>query len=147
MSAQNDSNRGTTGTILVVDDYAPSLQLIARLLAKAGYKVAQSATATSTLQQLASGALPDLILLDVMLGAETSYSLCQKIKSTPKTQGIPILFLSGLSNAADRALATQAGGDDFIIKPFEPAELLTKVASLRQGPRLTRRQNRKGRWR
>lgn len=73
---------------------------------------------------------PDVILLDVEMPGMTGYDVCKHLKADERTANIPVIFLSSLSDMRSRVLGFEAGGIDFLTKPFEPSELLTKLSIL-----------------
>jgi signal transduction histidine kinase len=80
--------------------------------------------------------LPDLILLDINLPDMNGYEVCQQLKADPQTAGVPIIFLSALSEGADKVKAFQSGGEDYITKPFLLEEVLARVKHQLQLARL-----------
>jgi len=114
------------GNILVVDDTPDNLRLLGGMLSEIGYKVRKALngkTALTTINQ----ALPDLILLDIMMPEMDGYQVCEKLKSDPKTQEIPVIFISALDDVWDKVKAFQIGGIDYITKPFQEAEVLARI--------------------
>ncbi len=112
--------------ILVVDDTPANLRLLAQLLTEHGYKVravlnGQRAIAAAQAQ------VPDLILLDVMMPELDGYAVCQRLKSLPVIDEVPVIFISALDEADDKVRAFAAGGVDYVTKPFEPREVLARV--------------------
>ena len=76
---------------------------------------------------------PDLILLDITMPGLSGYEVCAKLKASAATRSVPVIFLSGYSMPGDRRAAYAAGAEDFLAKPFDPAELRDKVkAALRK---------------
>jgi len=115
------------GRILVVDDNALNLALIARALEKAGYDVLQAATGEEG-EQLAGERQPDLILLDVELPGKNGFEVCQALQSDGETSSIPIIFLTSHSDSTAIDRAFSLGGSDFIRKPFRLSEVKARVA-------------------
>ncbi|MGA1282967.1 MAG: putative bifunctional diguanylate cyclase/phosphodiesterase [Prochlorothrix sp.] len=112
--------------ILIVDDTPANLRLLAALLSNHGYRVRKAIN--SKMAQLALETLiPDLILLDVRMPEMDGYELCRLLKADPRTEGIPIVFLSALGEALDKVQAFEAGGVDYITKPFEAEEVLVRI--------------------
>ena len=114
------------GTILIVDDTPANLRVLAQLLTAHGYRarpVPSGAYALSSLQT----ALPDLILLDIMMPEMDGYELCRLLKTQPETRDIPIIFISALDETFDKVKAFTAGGVDYISKPFQDEEVLARV--------------------
>ena len=112
--------------ILVVDDNAANLDLLGRLLRERGYKVR---VATSGSQALASArlGLPDLILLDINMPDLDGYQTCEKFKAEPGLAAVPIIFLSALDDPQDKVRAFTVGGEDYITKPFQAEEVLSRI--------------------
>ncbi|MEM9752513.1 MAG: response regulator [Planctomycetota bacterium] len=75
-------------------------------------------------------ALPDLILLDVMMPRMSGFEVCQKLKDDPRTSPIPVMMVTALNEMGDIERAVEAGTDDFLTKPVNKLELLTRVKSL-----------------
>jgi DNA-binding response OmpR family regulator len=79
-------------------------------------------------------AAPDVILLDLALGGDDGLAVCRQLKSDNQLAAIPILILSGQTDAATKAASFAAGADDFVSKPFVPTELLARIdARVRRG--------------
>jgi DNA-binding response OmpR family regulator len=112
--------------ILVVDDDPPGLKLISFLLREEGYVVSTAQdgqTALKIMQQRA----PDLVILDVMMPHIDGFEVCGRIR---KMANIPIIFLSAKGQVDDRVKGLSIGADDYLVKPFEPAELLARVEAV-----------------
>jgi len=116
------------GDILVVDDTPASVVLLAQMLAKHGHKVREALNGPQALAA-AQAAPPDLILLDIMMPEMNGYEVCRRLKADERTQDIPVLFISALGEAEDKVKAFTAGGVDYIAKPFQPKEVLARVAT------------------
>lgn len=112
--------------ILVVDDTPASLQLMTDILEEGGYWVRSALNGRLALRSVAIEA-PDLILLDVKMPDMDGYELCRQLKSDKAFMSIPILFVSALDEAADKVTGFDAGGADYITKPFQAAEILARV--------------------
>ncbi len=126
MSERNNTLSTNDATILVVDDTPQNLKLMDVILSQAGYQVVRAGSAAEAYKALATS-LPDLILLDVVMPDTDGYSVCLELKSRPETSGIPIIFLSGLSEPTDKVKGFSAGGADYVTKPFHSAEVLARV--------------------
>ncbi len=116
-----------TSKILVVDDVPENLRLLKIVLKSQGYDVRFAPSGQFALTSL-SRFIPDLILLDVMMPEMNGYDLCQQLKSNPSTKDIPVIFLSALSEGAEKVKGFQVGAVDYITKPFEAEEVLARVA-------------------
>ena len=115
--------------ILVVDDVPLNVKLLADLLAVKGY---QTCTASSGPEALASleSERPDLVLLDVMMPGMSGYEVCAAIRANPEHAMLPVVLVTALDPAQERAKGLDAGADDFLSKPVSQAELLARVRSL-----------------
>ncbi len=114
------------GNILIVDDIPDNLRLLANLLADRGYKVRPApsgAHALSTTRKI----VPDLILLDVVMPEMDGYEVCRILKTQEQTKDIPVIFLSALSELEDKMKGFEAGGVDYITKPFHEKEVMQRV--------------------
>lgn len=112
--------------ILIVDDIPANLQVLSSLLKEQGYK-ARAVTNGKLALQAISRQQPDLILLDINMPEMNGYEVCQQLKSQPDTQEIPIIFISALNELEDKVKAFQAGGVDYITKPFQFEEVKARV--------------------
>ena len=102
--------------ILVVDDIEPNVEILVDML-EDDYMVDVAMDGTAALKQVESKP-PDLILLDIMMPGINGYEVCRRLKSDTKTAGIPVIFLTALSDEADEAKGLALGAVDYIIKPF-----------------------------
>src|SRR5258706_4875876 len=115
-----------TPTVLLVDDNPANLDLLTRVLEPQGYRilVAQSGEAAIA---LARRALPDLVLLDIMLPGMDGYETCRGWKSQAETGGAPVVFISARNDTWSLVEGFAAGGVDYVIKPFQAEEVLSRV--------------------
>jgi len=112
--------------ILVVDDSPGSLKLLTDILSKPGFLVRPAPSGRLALRS-AGVEPPDLILLDVIMPELDGYEVCRRLKGDPKTSSVPVIFISSLEEPADKVRGFEAGGVDFISKPFQPEEILARV--------------------
>ncbi|MBF0105342.1 MAG: response regulator [Deltaproteobacteria bacterium] len=119
----------STPQILVVDDNETNVELICMHLKPYNYKIVKAYDGDEALQLIQNDP-PDLILLDLMMPKVSGYEVCQKVKSNPLTTLIPIVIITALRELDDKIKAMQFGADDFLIKPFNKIELLTRIKSL-----------------
>ena len=112
--------------ILVADDDLPSVKLTSFLLEEAGYRVLKAYDGPTILQSVEQNQ-PDLILLDVSMPKTNGFDICRHIR---RTSDVPIIFLSARSQLHDRVTGLQIGADDYLVKPFEPSELLARVEAV-----------------
>jgi signal transduction histidine kinase len=122
-----DSTLNPPTRILVVDDHPDNLDLLEALLGRQNYAVSRAENGMAALKQVAMHP-PDLILLDIMMPEMDGYAVCTTLKSDPKTCMIPVIFISALTDAADKVKAFQVGGMDYITKPFQMKEILARVS-------------------
>jgi two-component system cell cycle sensor histidine kinase/response regulator CckA len=112
--------------ILVVEDDPANLATVCAILTDAGYHVHPAPSAAFALRFL-EHATPDLILMDVGLPDQSGFQLCRTLKSRDGIAEIPVIFLSGAGKLSDRMRAFSAGAVDYIVKPFETAEILARI--------------------
>lgn len=115
-----------TADILIVDDTLANLQLLTSILKEEGYKVRPASSGAMALQAIAKK-LPDLILLDIKMPDMNGYEVCEELKRYDRTREVPIIFISALSDVADKVKAFNVGGVDYINKPFQFEEVKARV--------------------
>lgn len=115
--------------VLVVDDSQESVDLLEYFLKPAGYKIIKARDGAEALDIVEKDP-PDIILLDIMLPKVNGYEVCEKLKKRQSTFHIPIIMITVLKELKDKIKALEAGADDFLSKPFDSVELLTRVKSL-----------------
>jgi signal transduction histidine kinase len=119
-------NNNYKANILVVDDTPDNLRLLSAMLTGQGYEVRKALNgkmALTACQML----LPDVILLDINMPGMDGYEVCQQLKADSKTSAIPIIFISALDDVLDKVKAFDAGGVDYITKPFHGAEIVLRI--------------------
>lgn len=121
-----NSNSAEASVILLVDDNATNLSILVQSLSQAGYKVRVAQDGASAIAQVPY-AQPDLILLDVMMPGMDGFETCRRLKASPATQAIPVIFMTALSDVFDKVKGFQVGAVDYITKPFEIEEALVRV--------------------
>ena len=120
------TDRGTTPNILAVDDTPDNLQLLAGMFKEQGYRIRPVPSGALALQAARSEP-PDLILLDVTMPEMDGYEVCERLKADEKLKDIPVIFISALNEIMDKVKAFQAGGGDYVTKPFQFEEVLARV--------------------
>jgi len=113
-----------TKTILIVDDTVSNLDILADILAE--YDVVDATNGQDALDILEEEKI-DLILLDIMMPEMDGFEVCEKIKENPKTQDIPIIFITAKTDESSIEKAYDIGGSDYVTKPFLPKELKARV--------------------
>ena len=112
--------------VLIVEDNANNLQIIAKILKDEGYLVSFSQEGNSALN-LIERAMPDLVLLDIMMPGMDGFDVCKRLTRNPKTKNIPVIFITVLTDQEYVAKGFEAGGVDYITKPVNKLELLARV--------------------
>ncbi|MEG4861177.1 response regulator, partial [Microcoleus sp. K1-B6] len=120
------SSEKLSGSILIVDDSLNNLLLLELILSRKGYKVEAASSGQLALDSV-DLAQPDLILLDIMMPDMDGYEVCSRLKASARTRGIPIIFLSAVVQASEKVKAFNAGGADYITKPFQTVEVVARV--------------------
>jgi class 3 adenylate cyclase len=115
-------------TILVVDDVPENVRLLEAVLEAHGYEVVSAASGAAALE-LARSADPDLVLLDVMMPPPDGLAVCKQLREWEETAVLPVIMLTA-SEGSEKRTAIEAGADDFLPKPFNRDELLTRIRSL-----------------
>ncbi|MCT7993387.1 diguanylate cyclase domain-containing protein [Laspinema olomoucense] len=112
--------------VLVVDDTPVNLLLLNQILCRNNYKIRVAPNGKMALKSVMANP-PDLILLDIKMPDMDGYEVCRQLKADPRTEEIPIIFISALDGAIDKVTAFNLGGVDYITKPFEPVEVLARI--------------------
>jgi two-component system, OmpR family, alkaline phosphatase synthesis response regulator PhoP len=131
-AAKPDPNVDTflpQSTVLIVDDNAQNVELLQAFLESLPVKLVTASDGVEALAKVAEHK-PDLILLDIMMPRMSGFQVCRKIKGDPKTRDIQVLMVTALNELGDIEQATECGTDDFVSKPVNKFELLTRVKSL-----------------
>jgi len=113
-------------TILVADGDPKFLRFVAVNLELAGYEVITAVDGQEALTRTASAA-PDLVLLDLTLPRLDGVQVCRRLRVDPRTAHVPVIFVTGRSLVGDRVLGLAAGADDYVVRPFDPDELIARV--------------------
>jgi two-component system, OmpR family, alkaline phosphatase synthesis response regulator PhoP len=116
-------------TVLIVDDNPQNVELLQAFLESLPVKIVTASDGVEALKQVAEHN-PDLILLDIMMPHMSGFQVCRKLKGDPKTKDIQILMVTALNELGDIEQASECGTDDFVSKPVNKFELLTRVKSL-----------------
>lgn len=121
MAAMPDATR-----VLVVDDEAALREPLSDYLVRQGFAAAQAASAAEARARLAAEAY-DIVLLDIMMPGEDGLSLCRHLI---EARQLPVIFLTARGEATDRIVGLEIGADDYVVKPFDPRELVARIRSV-----------------
>lgn len=124
--------------VLLVDDNLQNLELMQAYLDELPCRI-QTAQDGIEAMRLIDQACPDLVLLDVMMPRMSGFEVCQRIKTTPRSRDTVVIMVTALHEVADQERAVECGTDDFLTKPVNKLELLTRVKSLLRVRLLKRR--------
>ena len=119
-------NTAKQDLILVVDDNPSNIKVLFDLLKESCFRVFIAKSGESALEKIAE-APPDLILLDVLMPGMDGYETCHRLKENPKTKDIPVIFMTALSEVADKVKGLKLGAIDYITKPIEHDEALARI--------------------
>jgi two-component system, OmpR family, response regulator len=136
--------------ILVVDDHREIRDLLAKYLARHGFRVSAAENAAKARRMLEASAI-DLVVLDIMMPGEDGLSLCRHLRTTT---ALPVIMLTAMAEDTDRVVGLEIGADDYVVKPFNPRELLARIKAVlrrsnslpQQRPRLDGQTVRFDRW-
>ena len=112
--------------ILVVDDTSASLKLLTDIMKAEGYEVRSAISGELALNAAMSNP-PDLILLDIRMPEIDGFEVCRRLKATPATQDVPVIFVSAASETDEKVQGFQLGAVDYVTKPYQRDELLSRV--------------------
>ena len=119
------------GRVLVIEDEPNIIEAIRFILSREGWQVdihANGETAVAAVQQRK----PDVLVLDVMLPGRSGYDILSDLRADPATQDLPVLMLTARGQKSDRDMATRAGANQFMTKPFSNEDVLNAVRDLAQ---------------
>ena len=121
-------NKPEQNTILIVDDMPNNLGALLDYLTDFGFEVLVAEDGESAIEQV-EYALPDLILLDVLMPGIDGFETCSRLKSNQTTKDIPVIFMTALSDAEDKVKGFSVGGVDYVTKPIQQTEVLARVTT------------------
>ncbi len=124
MEPMTSSERNAT--LLLVEDETLNANLVRSYLERDGHQVKTANTGEEALK-IAAKTVPELILLDVMMPQMDGFECCQRLKANPKTQDIPVIFMTALTEVSDKVKGFEIGAVDYITKPIQPEELQARV--------------------
>ncbi|MGH6943179.1 MAG: response regulator [Geminicoccaceae bacterium] len=114
--------------ILVVDDHREIRDLLAKYLATHGFRVSAAESASKARKVLETSAI-DLVVLDIMMPGEDGLSLCRDLRATTD---LPVIMLTAMAEDTDRVVGLELGADDYVVKPFNPRELVARIKAVRR---------------
>jgi len=132
----SEQEQEKTPTVLVVDDNQQNLELLQAYLEDMNCETVPAHGGPEALEIVAKEP-PDLILLDVMMPRMSGFEVCKRIKNDPKTTDIPIIMVTALNEFGDIERGIDSGTDDFISKPVNKLELITRVRTMLKLKHLT----------
>ncbi|MEZ4636428.1 MAG: response regulator [Caldilineaceae bacterium] len=115
--------------ILIAEDEVTMRRLMVTLLRRHNHEVIEAGNGEEAFA-MAYEHQPDIILLDVMMPLADGFEAVKRLRANPETESIPVIFLSAKGQVEDRVEGLRLGGDDYIIKPAEPAELMARIDSV-----------------
>lgn len=118
-----------TARILVVDDVESSVKLLEALLLREYYEVVSAYNGAEAIEICLGGQI-DVVILDVLMPGIDGFEVCRRLKDDPRTTNIPVVMLTALNSAQDKITGLEAGADDFMTKPVNDQQLLSRVKSL-----------------
>ncbi|WP_295526766.1 response regulator [Novosphingobium sp. Chol11] len=110
--------------VLLVDDEPALREPLSDYLVRQGFAVEQAASAAEARAKLAGDGAFDVVLLDIMMPGEDGLSLCRHLA---ETRGVPVIFITARGEATDRIVGLEIGADDYVVKPFDPRELVARI--------------------
>ena len=135
---QQNQDADKLPTILVVDDDQQNLELVQAYLEDIECETLAARDGIEALELVAQ-AKPDLILLDVMMPKMSGFEVCRRLKNDPETRNIPVIMVTALNEFGDIERGIDSGTDDFVSKPINKLELLTRIRTMLKLKHLTDR--------
>jgi CheY-like chemotaxis protein len=116
--------------VLIVDDEPDIVRIVRIAMELAKYEVAEASSGEECIEKLETDPVPDLILMDIMMPGISGYQACEKIRSNKKFKDLKIVMLTAKGQKGDMEEGLKAGADDYIVKPFDPFELIETVGEI-----------------
>lgn len=129
MAGSTDDSEALGGSVLIVDDNVQNLELLQAYLEELTVDTFTAYDGAEAMESIRRNP-PDLILLDIMMPKMSGFEVCKKLKADPATADIPIIMITALNETSDIERGVECGTDDFLTKPVNKLELLTRVKSL-----------------
>jgi DNA-binding response OmpR family regulator len=121
------STDAVTRSVLIIEDDLHTAYLLGYLVEKEGFQVERIADGRSAVERLARRPPPDLVLLDVMLPYTDGFELLTLMRASPHWSTVPVIVLTSRTHEEDAVRALGMGADDYLTKPFSPAELVARI--------------------
>lgn len=115
-----------SGHVLIVDDHRDIRETLADYLKKNGYRTSVAENAATARRLLQDHAI-DLVILDIMMPGEDGLSFCRHLRAT---SALPVILLTAMADDTDRVIGLELGADDYVVKPFNPRELLARIKAV-----------------
>jgi twitching motility two-component system response regulator PilH len=116
-------------TVLIVDDLDSELQMIGKIMSDAGFAVTKASDGYEAVK-FAEEKKPDLVILDIVMPKMNGFEVVRELRSNPKTEKVPVILCSQKNTEIDRVWGMEQGADAYLIKPFEPQQLIDIVQRL-----------------
>ncbi len=125
----NENKNKVPGEILIVDDNVQNAELLQAYLEPLETNIRFAYDGVEALEKI-EAKIPDIVLLDIMMPRMSGFEVCRRIKNDPKTKNTPVIMVTALNELGDVERGIDCGADDFLSKPINKLELLTRVKSL-----------------
>ena len=126
---ETKSGSGSRKKILIVDDEEPIILLLKTILTVYGYDSCELSSSQKTMGKVEQEK-PDLVILDIAMPEMDGYQVCRMLKGNPSTSMIPVVMITALALEQDRKMAMESGADGFILKPFDPRDVVAEIQRL-----------------
>ncbi len=122
-------------TVLVVEDQKAQREMMVSLLEQDGWEVLAAGDGDEALEIVRGGQIPDVVVMDVVMPRMNGYQLVRQLREYPQTKQVPVLMCSSKGETFDKHWGLKQGADAYIVKPFEPQDLLGTVRHLLRTPK------------
>ena len=116
--------------VFIAEDEPNILESLSFLLGREGWEVTSALDGNSALEQLNSGSLPNVVILDIMLPHRNGFDILRQLRASPRTRGLPVIILTAKGQEKDRKTAEEIGADAFVTKPFSNQDVIDQVRRL-----------------
>lgn len=119
-----------TTRVFIAEDEPNILESLSFLLGREGWEVTSALDGNSALEQLNSGTLPDVVILDIMLPHRNGFDILRQLRAAPRTRDLPVIVLTAKGQEKDRKTAEEIGANAFVTKPFSNKDVVEQVRRL-----------------